>query len=144
MAYNSLVWQILEYEATVWDTHTQSNIHKIEIVQRRATGFVKYERQASVSSLLKQLQWPTLEERRTHMKVIMLHRIINKQVILPTQVLIPMTTARGYTYRFMVPFARAVVYQKSFYPPMKYATTCTLPATKSSCHDADIFKRQLR
>ena len=66
------------------------------MVQRRAVRFVKrqYERQASVSSLIQQLQWPTLEERMTQMKVIMLHRIIDKQVILPTQVLIQVTTAR--------------------------------------------------
>ena len=35
-AYNSMVTPILEYSATVWDPHTQTNIKRVEMVQRRA------------------------------------------------------------------------------------------------------------
>ena len=92
-----------------------------------------------------------LEERRAQMKVLMFHRIINQQVILPTQVLIPITTARGYAYRFMVPFARTVVLLSWRYPPMEY-TTCyhswlswywhLQPAT--AVHDSSIRKHRFQ
>ena len=57
----------LEYACLVWDPHTQKNIQSIEKVQRRAARFVKKCNQrtpGTITSLLEELKWPSLEQRR--------------------------------------------------------------------------------
>ena len=39
--YKSLIRPIMEYASCVWDSHIQCNINKLEMVQRRAAGFVR-------------------------------------------------------------------------------------------------------
>ena len=68
------------------------------MVQKSAARFVKtqYDRQESVSQLLNQLQWPILQGRRTQMKLIMIHKIINNRVSTPAHKLILIAWMRGY------------------------------------------------
>ena len=90
--YKSLARPILEYSSCVWDPHTQRNVTKLEMVQRRAARFVKgdYERTSSVTSMLTDLHWNTLQERRMQVKSAMLNRIVHNLVATPaTPFLIP-------------------------------------------------------
>ena len=73
----------------------------------------------------------------------MLHRIVNNLVSVQTQVLIPITTARGSTRGYMVIFARTLVYQKSYYPDTIRLWN-VLPEQIASCTDADVFNKQLQ
>ena len=61
-AYLSLVRPIMEYASCVWDPHEIVNIQALEKVQRRAARWVlsEYGRHSSVTSMLAQLDWPTL------------------------------------------------------------------------------------
>ena len=54
MAYKTLVRPLVEYSSSVWSLYTQINIHKIEMVQRRASRWTldNYTRQASVSEII--------------------------------------------------------------------------------------------
>ena len=65
-AYLSPCWPTLKYASTVWDPYQAVYITNIEKIQRRAARWVliDYSRYSSVTSMLHQLQWPTLEERR--------------------------------------------------------------------------------
>ena len=42
MSYLSYVKPIIEYSSTVWDPHIKEDIHKLEMVQRRAACRVEY------------------------------------------------------------------------------------------------------
>ena len=64
--YTSLVRSILEYSSTVWDPFYQKDIDRLERVQRRAARFVfnDYKPLSSVTSMVSQLGWKPLAERR--------------------------------------------------------------------------------
>lgn len=47
----------------------------------------------------------------------MIYRIVHGLVAIPTTELHPMmTTARGHTNRFLIPYARTISYKHSFFP----------------------------
>ena len=63
MAYKTLVRPLVEYASPVWSPNTDDIIYKIEMVQRRAARWTldNYFRQASVTEMLAQLGWRSLE-----------------------------------------------------------------------------------
>ena len=66
IAYLSLVHPILEYSSAVLDPHTTTDVLSMEKIQRQAARWVTsdYAWTSSVTSMLNDLQWPTLSSRR--------------------------------------------------------------------------------
>lgn len=119
--YTTLVRPNVEYAATIWDPYTKQNIDKLEQVQRRAARFVNgdYSTYSSVSKMIKDLNWPLLQQRRQNMKLIMMYKIVYNLIAIPSQVyLTPVinTTTRGHSMRFIVPHSRIKTHQYSFFP----------------------------
>ena len=83
--YKIMVRPIMEYACRVWSPYTKKNIQTFETVQRRAARFVKndYFNFSSVTAMMQDLEWPTLEERRWVTKVTMLVKILNDIVCIP-------------------------------------------------------------
>ena len=66
IAYTILVRPIFECESTSWDPHCLKHIKTLERIQRQAARFCtqSYSREpGTVSQLLKDLQWDTLQTR---------------------------------------------------------------------------------
>ena len=78
-ANNFPVRPSVEYASTVWDPYTKGNIRKIEMVQRRAAHFTlnRYRNRSSVSDMIEELGWTTLEKRWEHQRLLMLYKIRN-------------------------------------------------------------------
>ena len=78
-AYISLIRPALEYSCSVWHPHKKSNKDKIEKVQRRAARFVSnnFRRKASVSEMLHELGWQSLDGRRQDQRLVLFFKIIN-------------------------------------------------------------------
>ena len=116
--YKTYVRPVLEYSSSVWDPHTQTNKDRIEMVQRRAARFVKndYSReQTSVTNMLHQLNWTSLEERRTRNKITLLYKALNDIISISTEHLRITQTQTRQHQNFYIPFARTNAYRHSFF-----------------------------
>ena len=116
-----LVRPILEYATEVWDPHHKFLIRKIEMVQRCAARWVlsDYRFQSSVTAMIDELGWVTLEQRRRRNRLIQLYKIINgytpgaelPAIYLPQTII----TRHYHPSRFILPAANTTNYQASFF-----------------------------
>ena len=117
--YQSFVRSIIEYSAPVWSPYTKCDILRLEKIQRSAARYVlnDYSYLSSVSAMIHQLNWPTLELRRNYLKLIMLYKIAKGLVDITSVILTPLQSeTRGHRYRFRIPSARINSYLYSFLP----------------------------
>ena len=93
-AYIATVRPIIETASICWSPSADKHKKMIEGVQHSAAQFVanyypkkgRYE-EYSISKLIKELGWTSLEERRNQAKLIMTYKILNNKVILSPELL---------------------------------------------------------
>ena len=144
-AYMSLVRPTLEYACTTWDPYQQNNRYRLEMVQRRAARYVKnrYHNTSSVNTIIEQLNWTTLEERRRRARLTMMYKIHNGLVNIDSEgKLVPPDrfTRNMHSHSFQIPSCHTTTRRESFYPrtikdwnalPVSTAATVSLEALKA-------------
>ena len=87
LAYTVFIRSQLEYAATVWAPWQSTLISRLEQIQRRAARFVTntYTRDptVSVTNLMDQLDWESLESRRLKLRLSMMYKIIHNEIDIP-------------------------------------------------------------
>ncbi|KAK3103099.1 hypothetical protein FSP39_016427 [Pinctada imbricata] len=146
LCYNTLVRPIMEYGGIIWGPSTAHNINRLEMVQRRAARFIMgdYHTTSSVTTMMEQLGWRTLQERRAQAKAVMMFRIVNQLVDIPHTYLTPArVSVRGHSQRFTVPHTRTTTYRHSFFPD-SIRIWNALPQDAISCNTLESFKASLQ
>ena len=85
IAYNTLVRPQVEYASAVWSPYTKENINKIEMLQRRVAHWVynDYSPYSSVTDMLSNLGWQSLELWRYDSRIAMFYKIMYGLVAIP-------------------------------------------------------------
>ena len=79
-AYISLIRSTLEYGAIIWDSHYKSDIDRLERIQHRAARFICQDYSSRmpgcVTAMLENLDLPSLQERRKHLRLIFMFKVV--------------------------------------------------------------------
>jgi hypothetical protein len=132
-AYIALVRSVLEYGSVVWDPHLTRDIDKLEQIQRNGARFItgdyKSRHEEAVTNMLKDLDLPTLQDRRTNAKLVFLYKVVEglAPAIDPDTFIKPNRPKRqirfvkftdcvtNNTRSFAVPVSKTYQYRNSFF-----------------------------
>ncbi len=146
-AYKSLVRPQVEYASTVWSPWHAKYKDQVEKVQRRAARYVcrDYGRMSSVSTMMNELSWESLESRRNKARLTMLYKGVHGLVEVPVSLYVTFVTPaaqRGlhHDWKILKPYSRVDVVKYSFIPatiplwnalPPEVVSSATLDTFKS-------------
>ena len=123
--------------------YTKTNSTKMEAVHRRAARFCfnDYSRTSSVSSMMQDLGREELQIRCQQNKAVMIYRIVNNPVEIPTDQYLTAAgvSTRGHQLRFLVRYCSANAYKSSYFPSTIRLLNA-LPASTVSAPSLDDFK----
>ena len=100
----------LEYGCVIWDPYTTKGKKSMEKVQHFACKLATKRWDASYEELLGLLELPTLEERRVHMKLCLLYKIIHELCYIPSGITGTVLSIRSHSLLLHQPFARTNAY----------------------------------
>ena len=120
-AHFTLARPLVEYASTIRDPYTQVNIHKLEMVQRRAARYVtnRHRNMSSVSNMLQILNWRSLEDRRKDARMCMMYKIDREMVAISkeSRLIPPKRKSRhSHSRAFQVINCRIDKRKMSFFP----------------------------
>jgi hypothetical protein len=140
-AYKAIVLPTLEYSATVWDPHIKQQALNLEQVQRRAARWVtgRYQYKASVSDMLRELEWRQLAQRRVDSRLCMMYKIVHGLVNIPIGTYCKLQRNNVYLQPIEAP---TQYYQYSFFP-RTVSDWNNLPRDTILAKSLDIFKRRV-
>ena len=146
LAYFSMIRSVLDYCSAIWDPHLKKDIDSIEGVQRRAARFVKqdYKWDSSVTKMLQELNWSTLQDRRRETRLVLMYKIVNGVVAVPADDYLN----RGYrrtrrnSQNYRQYSTKFETFRNSFIP-RTITDWNKLPDSIINCDTVDSFKNRL-
>ena len=118
IAYNSLVHSTVEYCASIWDPYYAKDINKIQQFNRRAARFVVGDHSPRSTTMLAQLGWSTLEDRRQNLRLTLMFKVVKKLVAVPPTHIdrADSRTRANHPHKFRTIRTPTEVYRNSFFP----------------------------
>ena len=142
--YNILVRPQLEYASALWDPHNKGRISQIEQVQRRAARWKvnNFARQASVTRIVQDLGWHTLDQRRADARLCLFYKIVHGLVAVPLPEYI-LYSNRVSRYCHSMTFRQVSTstdYYKYSFSPLAIVQWNALPQSVASSQSLEVFK----
>ena len=138
IAYTSLVRPKLAYARAAWGPFLKKDISALERVQRTAARFcsLNYDRYASVTDVIKDLMWATLETRRRLSRLMLLYKRTHGLIDIDTRkYLIQHSESRtrgSHQFKFRVSYANKhvnclpeAIVSSSSSETFRYRLTCS-------------------
>ena len=147
-AYTSIVRPKLEYASASRDPHFKKDISVLERVQRKAARFClqNFNKTASVTHMLSDLNWDTLETRRKKNRLTLMYKLSHNLVDINTEEhLIPNSEKRthnSHAFKYRMPKVSKDVFKFSFFP-RSITEWNSLPADLVNCQSLSDFKLNL-
>ena len=146
-AYNTLVRPKLEYASSIWDPYTKDKISQIEKVQLRAARWTtsNYDYRSSVTSMIENLGWRTLEQRRSDARLRLFYRIVYGPVAVPIPDYIQpktWTSKNCHSMTFRQIHTHRNFYKYSFFP-LAIVQWNALPESVVCLPTLDAFKEEV-
>lgn len=148
LAYKTFIRPVLEYGAAVWDPFTESNIKKLEMVQRKSVRFVFncYSWRTSPSLLLIKADLEKLQERRRMERLKLFYLIFHNKIGINKTVHIRQISeyaVRSHHSKKVLDYVnRTDTFRYSFFPRTTREWNCLSPDAVQ-CPTVDLFLHAL-
>ena len=109
----ALICPTLEYCCSVWDPSSKSLIVELEKTQKLAARICLKDWTSPYAILLRRLNLPTLQARRTYIKLSMVYRILNEDMYFPPGIFVYRNTSvhtRNYIPLQLLPYSSTTMY----------------------------------
>ena len=125
-AYKALVWPQLGYASTIWSPWQRYHVDDVEKVQCRSARYIDndYRSDSSVSTMIKNLHWDSLETWRTKSSLVMFYKMINNLAVIPYKHYIKpitnSTTRHSHQHKILPLSSSKNAFKFSFFPQTIY------------------------
>ena len=138
--------------AQQFGTHLSKGLKdQLEAVQMKAAHFVLGRPvyccpRESVTAMVKDMGWDTLEQRRKKSNIIFMYKVLHQQVAIPLHYhpprVIASNTRQSHEYKLMAYHTSVVQFQSSYFP-RTVSVWNSLPAETVLAPSIDIFRSQV-
>ena len=141
--YKHLIRPTLEYCCSVWDPSSKSLIVELEKTQKLAARIYWT---SPYAILLKRLNLPTLQSRRTYIKLCMVYRTLNEDMYFPPGIFVYRNSSvhtRNYNPLQLLPYSSNTTYFTCSFAPHAVTLWNSLPPSVTGSPSLTSFKHAL-